>query len=105
MAKKKTVEVEPVEHSPKFELVKSYYDAGLWKKRLSGTQSSRAGSQQPSMKRSQARSMSSLDVDRELASLSIPELIERLSRLTENYSAAVERITCEILIRSMQNAE
>ncbi len=47
----------------------------------------------------------SLDTDRELASLSIPQLIERLSRLTENYSAAVERITCEILIRSMQNAE
>lgn len=33
MAKKKTVEVEPVEHSPKYELVKSYYDAGLWKKK------------------------------------------------------------------------
>ena len=33
MAKKKKVEVEPVEHSPKFELVKSYYDAGLWKKK------------------------------------------------------------------------
>ena len=37
----------------------------------------------------------SLDTDRELASLSIPQLIERLSRLTENYSAAVERITNE----------
>ena len=49
--------------------------------------------------------MSSLEEDRELASLSIPQLIERLSRLTENYSAAAERITCEILIRSMQNAE
>lgn len=33
MAKKKKVEVEPVEHSPKFEHVKSYYDAGLWKKK------------------------------------------------------------------------
>lgn len=33
MAKKKTVEVEPVEHSPKFELVKSYYDSGFWKKK------------------------------------------------------------------------
>lgn len=33
MAKKKKVEVEPVEHSPKFELVKSYYDADLWKKK------------------------------------------------------------------------
>ena len=33
MAKKKTVEVEPVEHSPKFELVKNYYDSGFWKKK------------------------------------------------------------------------
>ncbi|MBQ3281543.1 MAG: XkdX family protein [Eubacterium sp.] len=32
MAKKKA-KSEPVEHSPKFELVKSYYDAGLWKKK------------------------------------------------------------------------
>ncbi len=31
MAKKKNEEV--IEHSPKFELVKSYYDAGLWKKK------------------------------------------------------------------------
>lgn len=32
MAKKKTAP-EPVEHSPKFELVKGYYDSGLWKKK------------------------------------------------------------------------
>ena len=31
MGKKKTQ--EPIEHSPKFELVKSYYDSGLWKKK------------------------------------------------------------------------
>ena len=31
MAKKK-VQEEVIEHSPKFELVKGYYDAGLWKK-------------------------------------------------------------------------
>ena len=31
MAKKKTQ--EPIEHSPKFELVKGYYDSGLWKKK------------------------------------------------------------------------
>ena len=49
--------------------------------------------------------MSSLDEDRELASLSIPQLIERISVLTADYAAAVERITCEILIRTMQQVE
>ena len=33
MAKKKTKAAEPVEHSPKFELVKGYYDSGFWKKK------------------------------------------------------------------------
>ena len=33
MAKKKGQEPAPVEHSPKFELVKGYYDSGLWKKK------------------------------------------------------------------------
>ena len=33
MAKKQTKAAEPVEHSAKFELVKGYYDAGLWKKK------------------------------------------------------------------------
>ena len=33
MAKKNTKTAEPVEHSPKFELVKGYYDSGLWKKK------------------------------------------------------------------------
>lgn len=32
MAKKKTQEQAP-EHSPKFEVVKNYYDSGLWKKK------------------------------------------------------------------------
>lgn len=32
MAKKKAP-AEPLEHSPKFELVKSYYDSGFWKKK------------------------------------------------------------------------
>lgn len=49
--------------------------------------------------------MSSLEEDRELASLTMPELIERISRLTADYSEAVEHITCEILIRTMQKAE
>lgn len=33
MAKKTTKAVEPVEHSAKFDLVKRYYDTGLWKKK------------------------------------------------------------------------
>lgn len=49
--------------------------------------------------------MSSLEEDKELASLTIPQLIERISTLTAEYSAAVERITYEILIRAMQQAE
>lgn len=32
MAKKKVKEQTP-EHSPRFELVKGYYDSGLWKKK------------------------------------------------------------------------
>lgn len=49
--------------------------------------------------------MSSLEEDKELASLTIPQLIERISTLNAEYSAAVERITYEILIRAMQQAE
>ena len=33
MAKKKTQEPAPVEHSPKFELVKEYYNSAMWKKK------------------------------------------------------------------------
>ena len=33
MGKKKVQEPAPVEHSPKFEHVKNYYDSGLWKKK------------------------------------------------------------------------
>ena len=33
MAKKKIQEPAPLEHSPKFELVKGYYDSGMWKKK------------------------------------------------------------------------
>ena len=33
MGKKKVQEPATVEHSPKFELVKGYYDSGLWKKK------------------------------------------------------------------------
>ena len=33
MDEKKMQEEAVIEHSPKFELVKGYYDAGLWKKK------------------------------------------------------------------------
>ena len=49
--------------------------------------------------------MSRLEQDEELAKLSVPELIERISELTAEYAASVKRITYEILIRSMQHAE
>ncbi len=57
------------------------------------------------MKRSPANSMNSLEQDEELAKLSVPQLIERISKLTSEYAAAVERITLEILIRAMQQTE
>ena len=49
--------------------------------------------------------MSNLEWDDELSKLTVPQLIEKISELTTDYAAAVERITCEILIRSMQQAE
>lgn len=47
--------------------------------------------------------MSSLEYDEELAKLSVPQLIERISALTADYAAAIERITYEILIRAMHS--
>lgn len=49
--------------------------------------------------------ISDLERDEELARLTIPQLIERISELTVDYSAAVGRVTREILIREMQQAE
>ena len=49
--------------------------------------------------------MNSFEQDEELAKLSVPQLIEKISELTTEYAAAVKRITYEILIRSMQQAE
>lgn len=47
--------------------------------------------------------MSRLEQDEELAKLSVPQLIERISMLTAEYAAAVERITCEIFFLSEVN--
>ncbi len=49
--------------------------------------------------------MSRLEQDEELAKLSVPQLIEKISDLTTEYNAALKRITYEILIRVMQEAE
>ena len=43
-------------------------------------------------------------MEEELAKLSVPQLIEKISGLTADYTTAVEKITYEILIRSMQHA-
>lgn len=44
---------------------------------------------------------SDLERDEEMAKLSVPQLIEKISKLTEEYSAEVSRILREILVRSM----
>ena len=44
---------------------------------------------------------SNLERDEEMAKLSVPQLIEKISKLTEEYSAEVSRILREILVRSM----
>lgn len=49
--------------------------------------------------------MSDLERDEELAKLSVPQLVWRISQLTAEYTASIERITYEILIRAMQEAE
>lgn len=49
--------------------------------------------------------MSSLKQDEDLAKLSIPQIIERVSELTIEYATEVERLNHEILIRIMQRAE
>lgn len=49
--------------------------------------------------------MSNLEQDEELAKLDVPQLIEKISTLTAEYAEAIGRITCEILIRNMQQAD
>nr|AHF24068.1 hypothetical protein [uncultured bacterium Contig643] len=44
---------------------------------------------------------SDLERDEEMAKLSIPQLIEKITKLTEEYSAEIGRVSREILIRSM----
>ena len=75
------------------------------RKKLSGMLSAEAGSLQLSMKKSQARSMSSLKEEEELAKLTIPQLIERITDLTTKYAEDLGRVTHELLIRAMQQAK
>lgn len=74
------------------------------RKKLSGTLLAKAGSLQLSMKKSRARSMSSLKDEEELAKLTIPQLIERITDLTAKYAEDLGRVTHELLIRAMQQA-
>lgn len=52
-----------------------------------------------------SKEMTDLEYQEDLAKLTIPQLIERISRLTENYNKELTMLTHEILIRSMQQAE
>lgn len=49
--------------------------------------------------------MGDLEQQEALAKMTIPELIESIVRLTENYNEHLTMLTHEILIRSMQQAE
>lgn len=49
--------------------------------------------------------MSSLKDEEELAKLTIPQLIERVTDLTAKYAEDLGRIMHELLIRAMQQAE
>ena len=49
--------------------------------------------------------MNSLEQDEELAKLSVPEIIEHIAKLTEEYSASLTRLTHELLIRAMQQSK
>lgn len=51
------------------------------------------------------KKMTDLEYQEDLAKLTIPQLIERISRLTENYNKELTMLTHEVLIRSMQQAE
>ena len=49
--------------------------------------------------------MSDLEYQKDLARLTIPQLIERIARLTEKYNEELTLLTQEILIRIMQQSE
>ena len=49
--------------------------------------------------------MSSLKEEEELAKLTIPQLIERITDLTAKYAEDLGRVTHELLIRAMQQAK
>lgn len=48
--------------------------------------------------------MNRLKDEEELARLTIPQLIERITELNAKYAEDLERITRELLIRAMQQA-
>ena len=49
--------------------------------------------------------MPDLEYQKDLAKLTIPQLIERIARLTEKYNEELTLLTQEILIRIMQQSE
>lgn len=49
--------------------------------------------------------MNDLEQQERLARMTVPELIEAISRLTEQYNNNLTMLTQELLIRHMQQAE
>jgi hypothetical protein len=50
-------------------------------------------------------SYSELKSNEELAKLTVPQLIERITELTVKYAEDLSRLTHELLIRAMQEAK
>lgn len=48
---------------------------------------------------------SKLDQQEALAKMSVPEIIEAMTKLTETYTAELETLTHELLIRAMELAD
>ena len=49
--------------------------------------------------------MNDLELQESIARMTVPELIEAITRLNETYNERLTMLTQEILIRSMQHSE
>ena len=58
-----------------------------------------------STKKSPAKSMTDLEYQERIARMTIPELIESITALTEAYNENLTMLTHEILIREMQKSK
>ena len=78
-------------------------DAG--KRKPYGTRSEENGSDQTNTRRSPASLMSrDLEIQETLAKMSVPEIIDAMTKLTEVYAEELAILTHELLIRAMELA-